>query len=553
MQEGRFDVIDTIFKTPERERYLDFSSPYKSIEVPIFFHRDISGIASAKDLQGFVVGVKKGDAVIGILQEQGIYNLKEFLNYESIAMAAKLGTIRVFSIDKPPALYFLHKYNLLEEFRITLPLYTGAFHRAVRKGDMALLTYVENGFKKIPPSVYQNLEEKWFGKLLHPPIDLDLLWKILAGIFLLILFLFFWILTLRRAVKRRTLELQKEQEYVSSLFNSIGEGILLFDIDGTVLNCNRSLERLIAFPLSKFLPLPLKVFCQETLPYSEEKALEVIRKAIAEGPQRIDWEARHRKGYSIPVEVTFRAVTFGGESKVIASVRDISQRIRYIEALTASLSEKEALMRELVHRTKNNLQLVSSLLSLYLGNSEDPKIRTLVVELQNRIASIATVHQMLCSTTEQVGSVNLKPYLEQILALVKEGFHLDTQHITLFSEIEAMEVPPQTAVVIGLVVNELLINAVKHAFPTAKGGTIQVRLHPLPTGEALLEVADSGKGLPVGFEPRKAETIGFLTLYNFIEQQLKGSLDFFSSLPRGLTASIRFPLPKQGNGLPHPT
>lgn len=547
MKGGEFDAIDTIFRTPEREQYVDFSSPYKSIEVPIFFHRDISGIASANDLQGFVVGVKKGDAVIRILQEQGVFNLQEFLNYESIAMAAKLGMIRVFSIDKPPALYYLHKYDLLDQFRSTLPLYTGELHRAVRKGNRALLSYIESGFKKIPSEVYQKLEEKWYGQALSPPVDLSLLWKILAGVLLVILFLFFWIVTLRRAVKRRTKELLEEKEYVSSLFNSIGEGILLFDAHGTVLSCNRSFERLIAFPLSRFLPLPLKILCAETPSYSEEKAREIIRKTIEEGPQRIDWNARHRRGHSIPVEVTFRALTVGGEKKVIASVRDISQRIQYIETLTSALKEKEALMRELVHRTKNNLQLVSSLISLYLGDSEDRKIRTIVAELQNRIASIATVHQMLCSTTEPAGLVDLKPYLEKILELAREGFHLDSRNITLSSNVESIGVPPQTAVVIGLAVNELVINAVKHAFSIEEGGTIQVSLRSLSPDEALLAVTDSGKGFPPGFDPRKIETIGFLTLYNFIEQQLKGSLDFYPAQPRGLTASIRFPLLKQNH------
>jgi len=544
MREGRFDVIDTAFRTREREAYLDFSPPYQTIEVPIFFHRDISGIASAKDLQGFVVGVKRGDAVIGVLQEQGVYTLQEFLNYESIAMAAKLGTIRVFSIDKPPALYFLHKYNILDQFRSTLPLYTGELHRAVRKGNTKLLRHIEEGFRKIPPSVYRNLEEKWYGQALQPAIDFALVGKILAGVVLVILLLLVWIFTLRRSVKRRTQELLKEKEYISALFNSIGEGILLFDVDGTVLSCNRSFERLIAFPLSKFLPLPLKTFCGETLPYSEEQAKELIRKTLEEGPQQVDWQARHRRGHLIPMEVTFRAITFGGERRVIASVRDISQRLKYIEALTTSLKEKEALMRELVHRTKNNLQLVSSLLSLYLGDSEDAKTRTVVTELQNRIVSIATVHQMLCSTSEHVGSVDLKPYLEQILELAREGFHFETRQIVLTTEVESIEVPPQTAVVIGLVVNELVINAVKHAFSPAEGGSIRVSLRIVSPANALLEVTDSGRGFPPGFDPRKAETIGLLTLYNFIEQQLKGSLEFFPAQPQGLTASIRFPLPK---------
>lgn len=542
MREGEFDVIDTIFRTKEREAYLDFSSPYQGIDVPIFFHRDISGIVSPKDLMGFVVGVKKGDAVISYLQDQGVFTLQEFHNYEAIAMAAKLGTIRVFSIDKPPALYFLHKYNILDQFRSTRPLYTGYLHRAVQKGNTDLLRYLDEGFKKIPPAVYQDLEEKWYGQALRPPIDYPLLTKILAAIAGLILLLLVWIFTLRRSVKRRTHELFKEKEYISALFNSIGEGILLFDVDGTVLNCNRSFERLIAFPLSMFLPLPLKFFCGESSPYSEEQARELIRKTLEEGPQRVDWQARHRRGRLIPVEITFRAITFGGERKVIASVRDISQRLKYIESLTDSIKEKEALMRELVHRTKNNLQLVSSLLYLYLGDSEDAKTRAVVTELQNRIVSIATVHQMLCSTSERIGSVNLKPYLEKILQLVKEGFHLETQHISLTSEVDSADVVPQTAVVIGLVVNELVINAVKHAFSPGGGGIIRVSLRVFPSSEALLEVTDSGKGFPPGFDPRKAKTIGLLTLYNFIEQQLKGSLEFHPADPQGLTVSIRFSL-----------
>jgi ABC-type amino acid transport substrate-binding protein len=135
MKAGEFDVIDTVFKTRERTAYWDFSKPYARIKVPVFFRKDISGIAGLGSLKGFPVAAKAGDAAVDLLKESGITTLLLFTNYEAIAEAAKEHKVNVLVADQPPTLYFLNKLGIQDEFRHSDPVNVGQFHRAVRKGN----------------------------------------------------------------------------------------------------------------------------------------------------------------------------------------------------------------------------------------------------------------------------------------------------------------------------------------------------------------------------------------------------------------------------------
>ncbi|HPJ56934.1 MAG TPA: transporter substrate-binding domain-containing protein, partial [Kiritimatiellia bacterium] len=139
MREKRADVIDTIFRTPEREQLYDFTPPYARIRVPVFTHRSLGGIADPSSLRGFTIGVKVGDSVIGILAGHGIDSLREYPSYEAIVQAAREDELRVFSVDEPAAVYYLYKFGIEDQFRSSFVLYTGEFHRAVHKGSPELL------------------------------------------------------------------------------------------------------------------------------------------------------------------------------------------------------------------------------------------------------------------------------------------------------------------------------------------------------------------------------------------------------------------------------
>jgi PAS domain S-box-containing protein len=180
MKNGEFDVIDTIFETPERARFFDFTKPYFRINVPIFFRSDIAGIVDLHSLRGFPVGVKDGDAAVDVLAANGVTNLLKFPAYEDVISAAAHGKINVFIVDEPASLYFLSKMGIRSEFRQTTPVSAGEFHRAVRKGNTELLKTVENGFAKISPRERERIHQKWFGTEIQAIIIPQWTWVIVV-------------------------------------------------------------------------------------------------------------------------------------------------------------------------------------------------------------------------------------------------------------------------------------------------------------------------------------------------------------------------------------
>ena len=212
MYAGEYDIIETIFKNEERLQRLEFSEPYVKIDVPIFFSSKISGISGAESLHGFVVAVKSGDAAISTLKSRGIDDLQEYPSYEAIIAAAQREEVVVFAMDMPPAMYFLHKAGLQGKFRYTDPLYRGEFHRAVLKGNGAMLKAIEKGFDSIPDDALQHAERHWYGKQTESSNSLKQISLFLATILLITAFLAIWNRLLQQQVKSRTSMLQREME-----------------------------------------------------------------------------------------------------------------------------------------------------------------------------------------------------------------------------------------------------------------------------------------------------------------------------------------------------
>ncbi len=208
MLNGQADVIDTIFFTEKRAKLYDFTKPYATLEVPVFFNKNIGGIVNIASLQGLTIGVKAGDACIEVLEKNGITSIKTFNSYEDIIQAAVDGQIKVFSIDKPPALYYLYKMNIENEFRYSLTLYTGKFHRAVKKGRTDTLKMVEDGFALITKKEHDAINKKWMGEPLLRPEYFHYIFLFLLFVGLIFLGLTLFNITLRRNVRSKTSELQ---------------------------------------------------------------------------------------------------------------------------------------------------------------------------------------------------------------------------------------------------------------------------------------------------------------------------------------------------------
>jgi PAS domain S-box-containing protein len=206
---GDADVIDMIFRTPMRESLYDFSPAYADLPVGIYSDVSINGLTDAASLKGFKIGVQSADACVEELGKSGITDLVQFPNYAALITAAQAQEIRIFCLDQRPADFYLYKFKAEKQFRKSFTLYTGHFHRAVRKGNLAKLRLVEQGMAAVSAAEEQQLADKWFGT----PIRFERYARVLiiSGLVLLGLgiLLFFWNLTLRRRVAASTADLQQ--------------------------------------------------------------------------------------------------------------------------------------------------------------------------------------------------------------------------------------------------------------------------------------------------------------------------------------------------------
>jgi len=343
MAEGNAQVIDTIFFTEERAKTLAFSASYASIDVPIFFHRDISGIKDVKSLHGFTIGVKAGDACIDFLKRNGIHTLREYPSYESIVRDAVEQKIKVFCIDSPPAQYYLYKMNLEQQYRHTAPLYTGQFHRAVHKERKDLLTAVEEGFAKISRKEHEEIEKRWRGSAIALHHYLTYLFYLMGGLVILGAVLLLWNHTLRRKVTRKTVQLQeaivdleKSEDKYRLVVENAEEAILIAQ-DGFLKYVNPVTLKMLGYSEEVLTSMP---FVDLIHPEDREKLFEAhIRRLKGEENQPV-YQFRVFTADGTVRWADSRAVTISWEGKpaTLNFITDVTEHKKAEDRLRETLN-----------------------------------------------------------------------------------------------------------------------------------------------------------------------------------------------------------------------
>jgi len=215
---------------------------------------------------------------------------------------------------------------------------------------------------------------------------------------------------------------------------------------------------------------------------------------------------------------------------------EISERRRAEEQVRASLKEKEMLLKEIHHRVKNNLQIVSSLLELQSGSISDHHSQKALQESQDRIKSMALLHEKLYKTADFI-SIDFGDYISNLTSSLFNSYVVDPDSISLVAEVEAVPLGVDEAIPLGLIVNELVSNSLKYAFPLNRCGEINVKLRFDTDGEIVLEVSDDGIGLPPDLDFRNTETLG-LQLVTMLVKQIRGTIDLEKE--HGTTFRISF-------------
>ncbi|MGF1493353.1 MAG: histidine kinase dimerization/phosphoacceptor domain -containing protein [Microcoleaceae cyanobacterium] len=221
-------------------------------------------------------------------------------------------------------------------------------------------------------------------------------------------------------------------------------------------------------------------------------------------------------------------VFVSADDEVMVLVRDISDRKQAEAELRMSLQEKEMLVREVHHRVKNNLQVISSIFSLQSQATDDPDVLSLLDESQDRIRSMALIHEQLYQSSG-LGQINLQDYIKSLTHNLLNSYRLGCSSIDFYLDVEPIDLNLDTAIPCGLLINELVSNALKHGFVGRKSGEVMIKIHKLTleAQQLCLIVQDNGVGLPANFDIGRSSSLGF-RLIRALTRQLKGELEMYN-------------------------
>jgi len=225
----------------------------------------------------------------------------------------------------------------------------------------------------------------------------------------------------------------------------------------------------------------------------------------------------------------------GQAIRVSGVLRDITEQKHISDQIQASLAEKEVLLKEIHHRVKNNLQIISSLLSLQSGYIEDQQTLGILKTGENRVASMALIHEQLYQS-EDLAKIDLVDYIQNLVANLFSSYDVNSQQINLHLNIGNILLCLDVAIPCGLIINELISNSLKHAFPNSKKGNIYIEMYTI-NEQYCLNIRDDGVGLPQYIDPNNTDSLG-LQIVAALTQQLEGSLKINSN--NGTEFQIKF-------------
>lgn len=327
--------------------------------------------------------------------------------------------------------------------------------------------------------------------------------------------------------------LQSEERWRSA-FELAAVGMGLTSTEGRWLQVNQALCRIVGRTPEELLALTFQEITHaDDLAGDAEAIGRLLSGELA--TYHNDKRYFHKQGHVVWIHLSVSVVREGGAVRFLALVQDITARKRAEAELRGSLAEKEVLLREIHHRVKNNLQIVTSLLNLQLRVVEDETARGLLRESQDRVKTMALVHETLYRS-KGLATLDAPAYLRDLVASLFRSYGAAPR---LSHRIEAQDVRLEidAAVPLGLIVNELVSNALKHAFPDGRSGRVEVTLSA-EGDSTTLTVTDDGVGLPPGLEARR-QSIG-LQLVDGLASQLRGTLATTTG-PGGTTFTLVFP------------
>lgn len=334
--------------------------------------------------------------------------------------------------------------------------------------------------------------------------------------------------------------LAESEEKFHVIASAAHDAVVLIDAEGRIEVWNAAAEKIFGYSPAEALGQPMhELIVPERFRVEAGRGFGQFMES-GQGPvigKILELPAMRKGGSEFPSQHSISAVKVNGRWHAIGLIQDVTERKQAEDRIRAALAEKEVLLREIHHRVKSNMQVITSLLNIEIGRIADAGVVEALRESQHRIEVMAMVHEKLYRSAD-LARLNAKAYIEELTRSLFSAYRTGGANISLLLEVEQAEIGIDAAIPCGLVINELVSNALKHAFPEGRAGEVRVSLRPEGERGVLLTVADDGVGMPGDFDWRKAETLGLRLVQNLVEQQLQGRIELERA--RGTEWRIRF-------------
>jgi PAS domain S-box-containing protein len=332
-------------------------------------------------------------------------------------------------------------------------------------------------------------------------------------------------------------QLESVKALLAAIVESSSDAIVSKSLDGTITAWNQGAEKIFGYRADEALGRPITLLIPPHLHSEEKGILEKVRRG--ERVENFETVRQRKDGKRIHVSLTLSPVMdpsghIMGASKI---ARDITAQKQAEESIRASLREKELLLKEVYHRVKNNLQIISSLLNLQSGLMTDPRAQEALLECTSRIQSMALLHEQLY-LAKDLSQIDMGNYLRSMTAQITDSYLRTPGTISSRVDVpEGLSMSMDAAIPCGLIINELYSNCLKHAFCDGRNGSVLVQLHH-ERRRFVLQVSDDGVGFPAHLDFRRTTTLG-LQLVCTLTRQLKGEVEMKSD--NGTLFAITFP------------
>ncbi|MDY3205414.1 MAG: histidine kinase dimerization/phosphoacceptor domain -containing protein [Arcobacter sp.] len=379
------------------------------------------------------------------------------------------------------------------------------------------------------------------------PFALGIFFMILTGIIL-----YFIINNMEKVVQKidkSYKELQKKDKsriapYEFSLDNSV-DSIHWLSLDGKFLYVNEATCRMEGYTKEEFQNMYLYDIDPNFDKESSKKCMLDIKNTEN---WRLESTHKRKDGTIYPVEVSGHAFIFEGKEYICAFARDITQRLedknnitKINQELQKSLAEKEMLLKEIHHRVKNNMEIISSLLNMQARRSDDINFKNAMKQSRSRINTMALVHEFLY-LGENLAYINIQDYIKKLVQDIKELYISQNTKLDVDLDIENLIFSANRCIQVGMILHELCVNSLKYAFKENRKNLLCIHINKIDDN-INIKIRDNGDNEIDITSLQKKDSIGLQLIYSIVDFQLQGKIEF--KINKGLECNIMFPIKEE--------